>query len=249
MNANKSWQNKVVLITGGSRGLGLALGRELIVKGARIAICSRTPEELKRARTDLLAHVPQGWVFARACDVSIRAQVDEFVRAAEEALGPIDTVINNAGIIQMGPYLSMSTRDHEEIMRSNFWGTVNVTQAVAPKMAARRDGLIVNITSVGALVPVPHLLPYAASKFAAFGFSMSLYVELSKYGVHVLTVAPWLMRTGSFLNVLLKGRKHEEFKWFNFAANAPLVSMDGAKAARKIVRAMEARRSLLVLGW
>ncbi|HEX4925318.1 MAG TPA: hypothetical protein VFV50_14585, partial [Bdellovibrionales bacterium] len=55
--------------------------------------------------------------------------------------------------------------------------------------------------------------------------------------------------TGSFLNVLLKGRKREEFKWFNFAANAPLVSMDGAKAARKIVRAMEARRSLLVLGW
>jgi short-subunit dehydrogenase len=243
------WLDRVVIITGGARGLGLALARELVVKGAHIAICSRNKEELARAKKDILAHVPAGQVLTYACDVSDAEQTKLFIEAVQKQMGPVDVLINNAGIIQMGPYLNMNEKDFKEVFKSNLWGTINMCESLAPQMVERKNGTIINITSIGGVVPVPHLLPYSASKFGAFGFSTTLHVELHKYGVHVLTVVPWLMRTGSFLNVLLKGRRISEFRLFNFASNSLFVSMNADRAAKKIVRAAERERSVLILGW
>jgi NAD(P)-dependent dehydrogenase (short-subunit alcohol dehydrogenase family) len=229
------FRGKVVLITGGSRGLGLVLARELAGEGARLAICARDPAELERARADLAGRGAD--VLAVPCDVTDRDQVDSLVRSVRERFGAVDVLINNAGVIQVGPMEVMTIEDYEEAMRTHYWASLYTTLAVLPEMRARRDGRIVNITSIGGKISVPHLLPYSASKFALVGLSEGLRAELAKDNVVVTTVCPGLMRTGSPPNATFKGRHREEYAWFSISDSLPGLSMDAESAAREIVAA------------
>jgi NAD(P)-dependent dehydrogenase (short-subunit alcohol dehydrogenase family) len=239
---------QVALVTGGSRGLGLLLARELAAEGCKVAICARDAAELERARLNLANHGHD--VFAVTCDVSDRAQVDAVIGQVSLRLGGIDILVNNAGIIQVGPAQEMNIVDFQQAMAINFWGTVHASLAVAEEMKDRgRGGRIVNITSIGGEVAVPHLLPYDCAKFAALGFSEGLRAELARDGISVTTVIPSLMRTGSYTNAMFKGRQEREFDWFQLAANGRLTSMDARRAARRIVKAAKLRAPELVLGW
>jgi len=224
------------VITGGSRGLGLVIGRELVSRGANVAICARDADELARARNDLTAR--GGNVLAMTCDVTDRADVASFVSAVRAALGPIDVIINNAGVIDVGPMEHMTTEDYERAMATHFWGPLNLTLAVLPEMRERGEGRIVNITSIGGKLALPHLLPYTASKFALVGLSEGMRAELAQDGICVTTVVPGLMRTGSPPNAVFKGRHQAEYTWFAISASLPLTSMRAERAARRIIAAM-----------
>jgi NAD(P)-dependent dehydrogenase (short-subunit alcohol dehydrogenase family) len=151
--------------------------------------------------------------------------------------GQIDVFINNAGIISVGPLEEMTLEDFTAAMDANFWSGVFTTLAFLPVMRKRKTGRIVNITSIGGKLPVPHLLPYTASKFAFFGFSRGLRTELLKDGIVVTTVAPGLMRTGSPRNANFKGQNRLEHAWFSIADSLPLISMDADRAAAQILNA------------
>jgi NAD(P)-dependent dehydrogenase (short-subunit alcohol dehydrogenase family) len=237
---------KVVLITGGSRGLGHLLARLAGAEGARIAICARDPAELDRARLNLVERGVD--VLAVPCDVTDPAEVDRLVIDTITHFGRIDVLVNNAGIIQVGPLDEMTLADFRQAMEVNFWGTVHTTLAVLPHMRDRGYGRIVNITSIGGKVAVPHLLPYDCAKFAALGFSEGLRAELARDGVAVTTVIPGLMRTGSTVSAEFKGRAEDEFTWFSAAAQSRLLSMDVRRAARRILEAMRAGDAEVVLG-
>ena len=129
-----------------------------------------------------------------------------------------------------------------------FWGALHGVEAVLPRMRARRRGPIVDVTSIGAAVAVPHLAPYDAAKFAMRGWSEALGAEAAKYGVSVVTIVPGLMRTGSFGHALVKGRRYAEASAFSLAASLPLVTVSASWAARRIVRAVERGERFLVLG-
>jgi short-subunit dehydrogenase len=184
---------------------------------------------------------------AGTCDVSRREDVERFLRAVRQELGPIDVLVNNAGIMEVGPVEHMRVEDFEAAMGVMFWGPVYACLAVYPEMVRRRSGHIVNVTSIGGKVSVPHLLPYGAAKFAAVGFSEGLTAELAQYGVRVTTVAPGLMRTGSYLNAYVRGRRGAELTWFGLGASVPGMSMDAERAARQIVRAMQRGQREVVL--
>lgn len=228
-------RGKTVLITGGSRGLGLVLAREFAKSGCRIAICARDPRQLDHARRDLESRGAE--VIAERCDVSNPDEVRGLVAAVEARFGDIDILVNNAGIIQVGPLETMSQEDFRRAMAINFWGLANCTFALLPRMRERRTGRIVNITSIGGKVAVPHLLPYSAAKFAAVGFSQGLHSELAKDGIKVTTIVPGLMRTGSPVNALFKGQAELEFTWFSLGDSLPLTSINAERAARRIVKA------------
>ena len=230
-------RSKTVLVTGGSRGLGLLMARTLIEEKARVVICARDWAELERARAELTAR--GGQVLAVPCDVASKEQVEQMVRTVGERFGSINVLINNAGVIQVGPMEEMTLQDYEEAMKINFWGALYTTLAVLPGMRERREGRIVNITSFGGKIAVPHLLPYCASKFAMVGLSEGLRAELAKYNISVTTVCPGLMRTGSYVNAYFKGQNRAEYKWFSANAALPGASMKGERAARQIIAAMK----------
>jgi NAD(P)-dependent dehydrogenase (short-subunit alcohol dehydrogenase family) len=242
-----SFRGRTVLITGGSRGLGLVLARELGQEGARIALAARAADELERASRDLAGRGIEALTVA--CDVSNRADADRLVEEVTSRTGRLDVVINNAGVITVGPLEHMSPADFEEAMAVHFWGPLHVTLAALPQMRRQGGGRIVNISSIGGKIGVPHLVPYCASKFALTGLSDSMRSELAKDGIYVTTVCPGLMRTGSPFNAWFKGRHRQEFAWFLVSGSMPGATIDARRAAQQIVRACREGEAELVITW
>jgi len=241
-----SFQDRVVLITGGSRGLGLVLARQLVSEGAQVAITARDGAELERAADDLRAR--GGTVLTVRGDVGVREDAEEAVHRTVERFGRLDVLLNVAGIIQTGPYEHMNISDFEDAMAVHFWGPLYTMRAALPYLSKQKGARIVNIASFGGKVPVPHLIPYCASKFALVGLSSGLRSELAAQGITVTTVCPGLMRTGSHLHALFKGKHEQEYFWFALGASTPFFSMNAERAARQILEACRRGQAELVVG-
>jgi NAD(P)-dependent dehydrogenase (short-subunit alcohol dehydrogenase family) len=237
---------KVVLITGGSRGLGLVLARKLAQQGAKLTIVARDFAELQQAEESLAALGAP--VLALKCDVADEADVRHAVARTVEHYGRIDVLINNAAIITVGPHDTMTLKDYHDAMNINFFGALHFMLAVRDVMRGGGGGNIVNISSVGGKVPVPHLLPYSASKFALSGLSTGWRTELLGEGVVVTTVHPGLMRTGSPRNSDFKGKHEQEYAWFALADNLPGLAQTPETAADEIIDALRHGRAEIVTG-
>jgi len=231
-----SFDGRVVIITGGSRGLGLVMARRFVDEGARVVLLARDMDELERAREELDGR-GRGEVMAIRCDVRRRADVRAAVDMVLDKWRTVDVLVNNAGIIQVGPLEHMDHEDFENAMATHFWGPLHLMLEVTPVMRHRRFGRIVNISSIGGRIAVPHLAPYSASKFALVGLSDAVRAELDPYGVRVTTVAPGLMRTGSPVNAQFKGQHEAEYAWFKIASSIPGLTIDADRAAAKILEA------------
>ena len=234
-------EGEVALVTGGSRGLGFLIARELIAAGCRVAICGRDAEALASAKDEL------GDVLAIECDVSKKDEVEAMIAQIVARFGRIDILVNNAGIIQGGPLESMHEHDFELSMGVMYWGVLYPTMAALPHMRRRGRGRIANVTSIGGKVALPHVLPYSSAKFAAVGFSEALHAEVAKDGISVTTIVPGFMRTGGYMNALFKGQQMKEYALFSVTSNLPLISMDAERAARRIVTAIRRRETEVIL--
>jgi NAD(P)-dependent dehydrogenase (short-subunit alcohol dehydrogenase family) len=230
-----NFSQTTVVITGGSRGLGLVLARQFGAEGAHVVLIARDRAELERAREDLKARGVS--VSIIACDIRDRHQVEQSIAQVADAYGTIDVLVNNAGVIEVGPVEHLTLSDFEDAMATHFWGPLYAVVAALPHMRHRGAGRIVNVSSIGGKIAVPHLLPYSASKFALAGLSDGLRAELAREGIRVTSVFPGLMRTGSTYNARFKGQHREEFAWFHTADALPGLSMAAERAARQIVRA------------
>jgi len=241
-----SFANRVVIVTGGSRGLGLVMARQLAREGAYLALLARDEASLRRAQEDLECVGAQ--VLAVACDVTDKAAVEAAVEQVVERFGGVDVLINNAGVIQVGPLKHMERADFEKAMAVHFEGPLNLILAVLPWLRKAGGGRIVNISSIGGMIAAPHLVPYCASKFALTGLSQGLAAELRGENIHVTTVCPGLMRTGSPVNASFKGRHRSEFAWFAIADSMPLLSIGAERAAARILRACRHGSAFLIIG-
>jgi NAD(P)-dependent dehydrogenase (short-subunit alcohol dehydrogenase family) len=254
----------VVLITGGSRGLGLAIadrfarrsprGRGGIV---RLVLASRNRDELERAQATLLAkhpHLQPHNFHLVAADLSHPAECQRLIDETLARFGRIDVLVNNAGIIEVGPIEAQSTEAFERAMRVNFFAALYTTWAALPHLRAQtplagstRCAAIVNIASIGGKFAVPHMLPYSASKFALVGFSEGLHAELRHKGIRVTTVCPGLMRTGGEEHAHFAGDVEAEKKWFNLAAKTPGIATTARHAANRIYSAVQAGRAEITI--
>jgi NAD(P)-dependent dehydrogenase (short-subunit alcohol dehydrogenase family) len=245
MTPPDSFAGKVVVITGGSRGLGLALARRLAQENAKLAILARDQQELVDAKSDLDKY--GSTVTTWTCDVRNESFVRSTVEEIATVLGGIDVLINNAGEIVVGPLDVMERKDFQDALDIHFWAPFNVTLASLPHLYKSHFARVVNIASFGGKVAVPHLAPYCVSKFALVGFSDALRAELSSKNVLITTVAPGLLRTGSHKNAFFKGQHRKEFTWFSLGASNPLISMDADRAACQILDAVRRRRAELTI--
>lgn len=228
----------LALVLGSSRGLGLLIAHELAGRGHAVVLTSRTLSDLEEARRQILQVHQGAQVHVREVDVTDREAVGALVEDLEGSVGPIEVLITVAGVIQVGPAISMTFEHFDRSIDTMLRGPINVTLPVLERMRPRRRGRIGTITSVGGEVTPPHLWPYAVAKAGAVSFSEGLAAELSGTGVTATTVVPGLMRTGSHVAATFTGQQEKEYAWFAPSASLPLISMDAERAAGKIVDAV-----------
>lgn len=241
-----SYENQTVVITGGSRGLGLALAEELVSRGAKVALLARDPQELQRAKSQLEL-LPNAQVLTIVCDVTHRQQLKEAFEKVRSTFGSLCILVNNAGSVVAAPFEAMNQKDFEAQMNLHFYAVLKAVQLALPIFKSQGFGRIVNISSIGGRIPVPHMIPYVASKFAVSGFSQALSTELRKESIQVTTIYPGLMRTGSPVQGVFKGDSEKEFAWFAVSDNTPLLTVSAKNAARQILCAVQNGESDLVI--
>ncbi|WP_234443463.1 SDR family NAD(P)-dependent oxidoreductase [Streptomyces sp. NRRL B-24484] len=207
-------------------------------------ICARDPQEPTTAERELSR---RGTVASTVCDLADPDAPERLVAATVERFGRFDVLVNNAGLIKVGPLQAFGAEDFDRALDVMVRAPIRLVLAALPGMRERRSGTIVTVSSIGGRIPAPHLLPYVAAKFAPAGLSAGLRAELAADGIGVTTVLSGLMRTGFHRAAAFAGRPEHEYARFAPAASLPLLSMDAARAARAIVRAAERGRPELVL--
>lgn len=232
----QSFAGQAVVITGGSRGLGLALAEALLHEGAKVAILARDEAELERARLLLVERTGYRPITV-PCDITDRAGLATVLPRVSRAFGRVDMLINNAGAMVVGPFDRTQRADFEALMDLHVHAVVSATQAVLPVFRRQGGGRIVNICSIGGRIAVPHLSAYCAAKFALAGLSETLAAELASENIQMTTVYPGLMRTGSAIQIQTAGQTEKEFAWFALGAALPGLAVAPERAAQRILDA------------
>lgn len=246
-HAASFYREKVVVVTGGSRGLGLALARVCARRGAHVALLARDPEELAKAKASLERYGTT--ISSWPCDLTSEDEISQRIREIADFHQRIDVLINNAGEIVVGPALPLDAREFKRLLDLHFWAPFHAVHHVLPHLQRQGGGNIINIASFGGKVPVPHMLSYTASKFALVGFSEGLQAELAPDCIRVTTVCPFIIRTGSHLHAEFKGEARQEFSWFSAGMQTPLTSIGAQRLAGQIADAASLGVAVLVVPW
>ncbi len=184
--------DKTVIVTGGSRGIGLCTARSFLDHGASVAICAIHGERLQQAVTELGR---SDRLLAEVADVSDVAAVDRFVDNVYRRFGRIDVLVNNAGILYAGPFVAQPLASISAVIDVNVKGLLITARRVLPHMLDRRDGVIINVSSGAGLSGFGGIAVYCASKFAVVGFTESLDQEVRDQGIRVYGICPGRVAT------------------------------------------------------
>jgi 3-oxoacyl-[acyl-carrier protein] reductase len=191
VSSMKELDGLVALVTGGSRGIGLAISQELGRAGARVAVVGRNREAAESAATSLEGAGHEGY----GCDVSDAESTQAVVAKVEEDLGPVEILVNNAGITRDNIFIRMKEEEWDEVLAVNLKGAFNMTRALARGMMKRRSGVVLNMTSVVGIVGNAGQANYAASKAGLIGFTKSIAKELAPRGIRCNAIAPGFITT------------------------------------------------------
>jgi 3-oxoacyl-[acyl-carrier protein] reductase len=187
-------ENKVALITGGSRGIGKAVAAAFAHEGAKLALCARSTDELQQTVAELhgMKAQAQGW----PCDVTMESSVKDFVHEAQRAFGRIDILVNNAGVMtRPAPMVELEVRKWDYTIAVNLRGPFLVTQAVLPFMLKQKSGSVINVSSTIGRGAYANFVAYATSKWGLEGFTQTLAAELRSSHIRVNSVEPGYVAT------------------------------------------------------
>ena len=228
-------ENKVVVITGASSGIGEAAAEQFAKKGANLVLVARRKEKLEQVEKNLSKYSVK--ILICVCDVSDKDQVKQMADKTIETFSKIDILVNNAGFVIYGNVKELSIEDIESQMKTNYFGTIYCTKSFLPHFLKQNFGHIVNVASVGASFGVPGIASYCATKYAMLGFSEGLHHELHDTGVGVTVVSPIMVRTSLF--------DHPSFK--NFTKHATGISLSSETVANAIIKASNSSRLEIVV--
>lgn len=239
------FENKTVLVSGGSSGLGFALAKRLLEYGANVSVCGRDESKLEELKKRLVFYSNHLHIFQ--CDVASRKKVKSWIDSAQDQFGAIDILINNAGILTVGPVESQTESLYRESLEIMFWGHFNTTQEIIP-LLKEGEGQIANIISVGGKISIPHMSSYSVAKAAAGAYSEGLGVELASHGISVTTIYPWLLRTGSYVNGFYPKGDVKEFRAFSLGSALPFLALNVEAAVTEILSAIQKKKTEAFIG-
>lgn len=187
-----------IVITGGTKGIGREIARNLAEAGFSLAICARTWLDLEALRDELLTHTPCEKIFIRAFDIRDRMALENFARDVLDEFGSVDVLINNAGIFIPDSILNEKPETFKMIMETNLYSAYFLTKQILPSMIHNHKGHVINLCSVASLGPYPNGSSYSISKHALLGFGKNLREEVRQYGIQVTNILPGATWTSSW---------------------------------------------------
>jgi short-subunit dehydrogenase len=232
-----SFQNKIIVITGASSGIGKALALGFLTQGAKVALCARNLGKLQEAFSD----IDNNNLLLVAADVSQENDCKDFVQAVLEKWGAIDALINNAGISMRALFEEVELDVLRNLMDINFWGTVYMSKYALPSIL-KSKGIITGISSIAGYRGLPARTGYSSSKFAMQGFLESLRTEMLHTGVHVMWVSPGFTAS-NIRNTALSASGDAQ-------KETPLAEdklMSAEECAERIIKAMTQRKRTVVM--
>jgi short-subunit dehydrogenase len=234
----QQFHERVVIVTGASGGLGLAIAKAFAAAGARVAMVARNVPQLQAQAANLRA-ATRAEVEALACDVTDAAQVTVLIGQVVARFGRIDILVNNAGQGMIAPFEFVQLPDAEALFDVVFWGALRCTQAVLPYMQQQHQGQIVNVASVGGLRGVPNIGIYSAAKSALIAFSDSLRIEAQDCGISVTVVCPGRITGTQFFD---RATRYGPLKLYEV-----LPPLSAEVVANAVLAATARRQRLLIL--
>lgn len=225
------------IVTGASSGIGRAVAAELADAGGKVAVASRSADKLEQLAAELRGRGRE--VLPVTADVTKPEDRERLVRAAVDAWGGLDVLVNNAGVASWGHFATSTEEINRAVLEVNFFAPVELTRAAMPHLTNGRQPAIVNVTSMCGRRGMPAWPEYSASKFALVGMSEAWRGEFARFGVDVVTIVPGLTKTGLNDHLLRKEGR----------ADLPFESgMEPAEVARRIVVALRRGSTEVVLG-
>jgi NAD(P)-dependent dehydrogenase (short-subunit alcohol dehydrogenase family) len=229
------------LVTGAASGIGKATALELARRGARVVLADIDARGLEQVKEE--GRALGGDFEAHALDVADAGAVDAFAERVQ-AEGPVDLLVNNAGVAVVAPFARTAEADWDWILGVNLHGTLRLTRAVLPAMTARRSGHVVVVASVAGLFAAPGMVAYTTTKFALVGFAEGLRLEVANAGIGVTVVCPGYVKTN-----LHGATRYDNPGFKRFLDDPPAwYGMSKERVAREIASAVEARKGVIVLG-
>ncbi len=231
-------QDKVVIITGASSGIGKAAAKEFAAKGAKLVLAARRLDILDELVMELSS---QTSVIAVKCDVSIEDDCKNLMEVATDKFGGIDILVNNAGISMRALFKDLDLSVIKQLMDVNFWGTVYCTKYALPHILKRR-GSVVGVISIAGYKGLPARTGYSSSKFAIYGFLDTLRIEHLNDGLHVMIFAPGFT-TSNIRNVALKADGSQQGETPRDEGKM----MSASQCAKHLIKGIEKRRAEVIL--
>jgi NAD(P)-dependent dehydrogenase (short-subunit alcohol dehydrogenase family) len=240
----KDFNNKVVLITGAGSGIGRATALQFSALGAKIAVVDVNDQGA--AETVSMIDAKGGQAKAFHCDVSSLDSIEQLADAVEDSLGPVDILMNNAGIGAAGLLVDVKMDTWEKVLGINVMGVVNGCHVFVPRMIARGlGGHIINTSSAAAFIAAKEMIAYSTSKFAVFGFSESLRAQLAEHNIGVSTICPGLINTPIVANTLFEGDKLEAGAREKAVALYERRNYPPSKVAAAIIKATQKNKAVV----
>lgn len=234
-----NYKNKVVVVTGASSGIGLALSREFASLGARVVMGARSIDKLEQLADQI--HANGGEALSVEVDVTDEQQCRHLIEEAVRSFGRIDVLICNAGISMRALFDDVDLQVLHRLMDVNFWGTVYCTKYALPYLQASR-GSLVGVSSVAGIHGLPGRTGYSASKFAMCGFLETIRIENLKKGLHVMVAAPGFTASNVRLSALTADGKNQ-----GESPRDEAHMMSAEEVARRIARGVTARKRTLLM--
>ena len=190
--------NKLIVVTGGTKGIGRAVLQKFATEGFDVVVNSRTPNDLEKLADDFKKNYPKSNCYFLAADMSDKSQISTFVQFVSGLGRPVDVLVNNAGVFTPGEICTEPEGSLELMMNTNLYSAYYITRGLVPFMKERKEGHIFNMCSIASFTAYPNGGSYAIAKHALLGFSKCLREELKPHGIRVTSVMPGATKTASW---------------------------------------------------